>query len=210
MQKRFITVVGVAAAIGGAFLAGSLTAQQDKKSGTGAAPAMSPEEQAMMEAWMQAGKKNEHHARLGKMAGKWKASVQSWFAPGAPPNVSEATASIAPIMDGRFMLEQVNGAWGDMPFEGMSIAGYNNLEKRYETVWCDNMGTGLMMYHGQYDSTKDAIVSHTEFLDPMTNKMKKSRTVARWASPDKMVFESFTAGPDGKEFREMEIVYTRQ
>ena len=39
-----------------------------------------------------------------------------------------------------------------MPFEGMGIVGYDNLLKKFVSVWIDNMGTGLMPGTGTYDA----------------------------------------------------------
>ena len=46
-----------------------------------AAPKMSPEEQAMMEAFQKAGTPGPQHERMAKQAGNYDITVKSWQAP---------------------------------------------------------------------------------------------------------------------------------
>ena len=75
--------------------------------------------------------------------------------PAAPPKVSKGTA-VRPIMDGRYFVTDVTGhmkmpgADGKMKhfdFKGMSIEGYDNVQ-RIRHTWGHNMGTGIMMSTG--------------------------------------------------------------
>ena len=78
------------------------------------------------------------------------------------------------------------------------------------SVWADSMGTMMMWFEGDCMDAGRVTTMTSEFLDPMTGKKSKMKTVTTVQSADKMLFEGYMPGPDGKEFKSMEIVYTRQ
>ena len=63
--------------------------------------------------------------------------------------------------------------------------------------------------------TRDAarvkvLTLHAEYLDPMTGKPSKAKTVTTVVDDDKHTFDYYAPGPDGKMFRAMAMVYTRR
>src|SRR5687768_3314565 len=58
--------------------------------------------EADMQACIEAGTPGEMHKRLAKAAGTWQGKSTMWMVPGADPINSECTATVTPIMDGRF------------------------------------------------------------------------------------------------------------
>ena len=40
-----------------------------------------------------------------------------------------------------------------MSFEGMGVTGYDNLKGKYDTIWMDNMASGMMHGTGSFDET---------------------------------------------------------
>src|SRR5689334_441431 len=92
-----------------------------------AAPEMSAEQKAMMEAYMKAGTPGAPHERLAKEAGDYELSVTSWDAPGAPPNSDKGTASRKMVLDGRVMVEMMQGTNHGQPFSGHGMQGYDNV-----------------------------------------------------------------------------------
>lgn len=193
---------------GGAFGVGHLVAQ-DKNLKDAKAPAMTPEMEQMMQAMMQKAAPGPEHQRLAKLAGRWKFDVKAWDAPGMDPHTSSGASNIAPVMGGRFILQQVNGDWAGMPFEGMSTMGYDKFKKHFVSTWIDNMTTSIAMFTGTHDAAKNQFVMTGEMFDPKTDKMTKFREVTTINSDNKYTTEMFTSGPDGKEFKCMELVYTR-
>jgi hypothetical protein len=171
---------------------------------------MSPEEAAMMEAWTKAGTPNENHQRLAEQAGTWSVTSRWWSKPGEQPMESSGTATCEMILGGRYMKEKVKSEWMGRPFEGEGCTGYDNLKKAYVSSWIDNMGTGIMMSEGKWDPATKTLTWHGEYVDAVTGKSKTMRMVEKVESPDKHTVEFFDVGPDGKEFKSMEIVYTRK
>ena len=49
-----------------------------------------------------------------------------------------------------------------------------------------------------------------ETRDPATNKAMPTKSVARYLDDNTRVFAMYTPGPDGKEWKMMEITYKRR
>ncbi len=186
----------------GLLVAAPAIAQEAKKGGD--------DEAAMMARWQAYATPGEGHAALKPIAGSWTATVKMWMQPGASPQESAATSEAKWIMGGRYLQEDVKGSFGGMPFEGRGLTGYDNLKKKYVGTWVDNMGTGIETSEGAFDAATKTLTSISEGLDPMTGKTKKNRDVLRIEGDAKMVREMWTKGPDGKDFKVMEITYTRK
>jgi hypothetical protein len=183
---------------------------QDPAKGTDAGSTeMSPEQIAMMEKWQAAATPGEHHATIGKLAGKWTARVMYWPAPGAPAEESVGTATMTPILGGRFLQEMFEGTAMEQPFHGMGISGYDNVMQKHTGIWLDSMGTGIMHSEGTCESNCSIIKARAESSDPMSGERKVMNSITRIVSDKEIVLEMFETGPDGKEFKSMEIVYTR-
>ncbi|MFQ5473207.1 MAG: DUF1579 domain-containing protein [Dehalococcoidia bacterium] len=170
-----------------------------------------PDEAAMMEAWAKIAAPGEHHQHLKLYAGKWKQANKWRMTPEAPWIESEGQASAEFIFDGRFLMQKVKGApvFGDQPFEGLGIVGYDNYKKQYVSTWIDSMGTMIVMMHGTCDGSGKTITFRGEMDDPMSGSKLKLRVVYRSQGPDKYDMEYYMTGPDGNEFHSMTIAHTR-
>ena len=47
-------------------------------------------------------------------------------------------------------------------------------------------------------------------IDPLTKKKQTSRMSSKWTSPTVEIFEMWGPDPKGKEFKMMEITYTKK
>ncbi|MCH8005888.1 MAG: DUF1579 domain-containing protein [Planctomycetes bacterium] len=197
--------VGCAVLGAAVFLSAGMFAQETK-----GPPKMSAEDQAMMEAYKSYGTPGEPHARLVKKAGNWNIAVKMWHSPDMEvPEESTATSRIKAIMGGRYILEKVKGEAMGMPFEGLGISGYDNLTKKFIGVWVDTMSTGIIHSEGTPAQYGDIINFEGTHPDPLRGKYVKSRSVERTISDDKFIFTSYKTSDDGREFKGMELTYTR-
>jgi len=164
---------------------------------------------AMMEMWEKANKPGKEHGELaGMMAGEWKTVNTFWMAPGAPPMTSEGTCTNKVIMGGRFIVSESESEMMGKAHKGTGFYGYNNASKQYESMWMDNMSTGIMNTTG----TKASDGSFTwvgTYDDPMSGKKKNFRGVSTSQGKDGMTFVMYDTTDAGKEFKSGEIVYTR-
>lgn len=169
----------------------------------------SQDEQKAMEAYMKAGAVTENHAYLKRFAGSWTAKTTMWTVPGQPPTAGGGSFEGRLIMGGRFVALDFRGTMMGMPFEGFQLTGYDNMQKKYLTLWIDNTSTSFFMLAGTRDAAKDILDQTGEWADPMSG-MTKVRAVIRFINADEYVWEQFMVLPDGKEFKSMEMRCTRK
>ncbi len=172
-----------------------------------AAPAMTPEQQAMMDAMMKAGTPGAEHAWLASLAGSWTFKASSWMGPEGPATEFSGSVERTMILGGRVMLEKVSSVVDGMPFEGMGMNGYDNVTKTHWGSWNDNMSTGMMSMTG---TCREGKCEHASVAaDPMTGKPATGRMTSEHRA-DHEHHVMYAKGPDGKEFKAMEFHYTRK
>jgi hypothetical protein len=114
------------------------------------------------------------------------------------------------IYGGRFLKEEVKGTWNGEPFEGTGYTGYDNVRGEYVSVWIDGVATSLMNVSGQYDGASRTLKLSGVNSCPMTGeKERPGRLETVITDDDHHTLTAYGAGPDGREFKTMEIVYTR-
>lgn len=172
-------------------------------------PPMTPEQKAMMDKWQAFATPGENHKLLNAKAGKWDLAVKMWEQPGQTPTESKATSEFQWIFDGRYLVEHAEGNFMDMPFEGRGLTGYDNLKKKYVSLWIDNMGTGIMTAEGTYDAASKTFKYAGEMPDVNAGKYVKTRSVEKVVDNDHWTVEMYGPDASGKEFKSMEITYTR-
>ena len=173
--------------------------------------AEAPTEEEFMAAWAKFGTPGEHHKYLEPLVGSWDFQTQWWMEPGAEPQGSSGTSECEWIMGGRFLLTNITGEMAGAPFHGMSILGYDNFRQEYVSLWIDEMSTTFMLSTGKSDESGKVFTFEGTFDDLMTGqKDKKFKTISRILSDDQSVYESYDTGPDGKEFKSLEVTNTRK
>lgn len=149
-----------------------------------------------------------HHRVLDARVGKWNAKMKMMM-PGSPAEESTGTSTVAWILDGHFLEDTFRGEVMGMPFEGRGLVGYDNLRKTYFSTWIDSMSTGVMQMDGTWDAGKRTFTFTGKFPDWENGGYVKGRMVERWVDKDQYVLESYRPGPDGADFMDMQIHYTR-
>lgn len=183
-------------------------AAKGKEKPKAAAKMMDPKE--MEEMMMKLAAPGEEHEKLKKLAGNWDLVVKWTMDPSMPAQEAKSSAVVTTLMDGRYCQEQATGEMMGRPFSGMGITGYDNILKKYVSVWIDNMGTGIMKSEGTAAKDGKTIIWWGESSDPMTGKTSKYRLVTTFTDDDHHTFEMFGKAPDGKEMKMMTIEYTRK
>lgn len=163
-----------------------------------------------MKKWMDYMTPGDMHKMLATHAGKWNVKTTFWMAPGGEPTVSEGTSENEMIMGGRYMVSKYKGNMMGMPFEGMAIEAYDNAVKKFMSTWIDNMGTGIMYMTGTWDEAAKQITYTGKTVEPVTGGWIDIREVLRFNADGTTTMEMYGPGADGKEFKTMEITYTRQ
>ena len=150
------------------------------------------------------------HNALEVFVGNWKAEVKCWMEPGGPPNVSQATAKTAWIMNGRFVQEEFHGEMMGKAFHGRSLMGFDNTKQKFNSVWVSDVQTSMFTSEGKGENGNKIITLEGKTDCAMTGRRDvPMKTVFRVLSPDKHVFEMYDVSR-GENAKTMEIIYTRQ
>jgi len=162
-------------------------------------------------AWMDYATPGEMQKMLAKSDGNWVGETTMWMEKGSQPMMSKSEATNKMVFDGRYQMSTHKGDMMGMPFEGISIVGYDNSKKKFVSSWIDNMGTGIMNMEGVWNASTKSIEFKGKMTDPSRpGKDCNVREVFTFVDDNTQKMEMF--GPDhktGKEFKTMEINYTR-
>jgi hypothetical protein len=178
-------------------------AKKDKKKA--AEPAKDP----MMEAMAKYATPGPQHKMLKSMVGSWTVSGKFWMPGGKPPVESTSNCEMKAIGD-IWVTEDVSGDFMGHPFTGHGVMGYDLAKQKYVSTWVDNMGSYIMNSEGTADASGKVITSTGNDFDPMTGKTGTVKEVMTIDSDTKHTMAMYKAGPDGKEMKMMELVYTKK
>ncbi len=188
-------------------LAATTAAADQKAAKKPAAPAAASDHDAMMAEYMKLATPGEQHKWLQDSVGTWTATGKMYFDPSKPPTESTGTAVFKSVLGGRFVEEHFTGTMMGQPFEGQGVTGYDNMKKKFVMSWVDSMGTMMIYVEGTGDAKQRTFAGEETGPD---GKKRAFRWVLKFDSKDKHVMEMYGTGPDGKEVKQMEIVYTRK
>ncbi len=166
-----------------------------------------------MEVCMLAGTPGEEHKKLAEAAGTWHGKVTMWMAPDTEPMpTSECTAKITPIMDGRFTKCEWTGEMPGMgPYNGFGLTGFDNVTKKYTSIWIDNHGTGMMQGEGERSAGGKVLTLTYTHSCPITKKPAEIRSVETVTGPNTKTLEMFATEPkSGKEYKMMRAELTKK
>ena len=171
-----------------------------------------PDSATMMKNWQTYMTPGDVHKMMESWSGTWDGDVTMWHAPGAPPEKSKSTSQNKMVMGGRYQVSNHKGNMMGMPFEGMSTVAYDNAKKVFINTWIDNMGSGMMVMEGPWDEASKTMTLKGKVIDPGAgnNKEMEIRETFKIIDDNTQMMEMFSQGPDGKEFKMMEIKYTRK
>jgi hypothetical protein len=161
-------------------------------------------------AWMEYMKPGAMHSMLNQSNGIWTEEISMWMAPGAPEMKSSATAVNKMILGNRYQESMHRGTFNGMPFEGMSIMGYDNAKKVFQSSWIDNMGTGIMNMEGTYNEAKKTVEFHGTSVDPVTGNDVATREVFKIVDDNTQTMEMFMTPKGGNEYKSMHIDLKRK
>jgi len=178
---------------------------QDKQ----AEPASAPIDDPMMAKMAEFGATGPAHELLAKRVGKWDFEMIMYQPDGTAAEPTQGTSEARSIMEGRFIEETIISQFMGMAFNGRGTTGFDNLKQRFVSTWIDNMGTAIYHSEGTHDAATNTF--HFEGLSPdlMAGEYVTSRWTETWTDDDHIVAKGYKPGPDGEEYMEMELHYTR-
>lgn len=173
-------------------------------------PMAMPDSATMMKNWQEYMTPSDVHKMMAKWDGTWDGDVTMWMAPGTPEQKSKSTAVNKMIMNGLYQESNHTGDMMGMPFYGKSIVAYDNHRKEFISTWIDNMGSGIMVLKGPWDEATKTITLKGKMVDAGTKMDTDIRETFKIIDENTQEMEMFVMTPDGKEFKTMNIKYTRK
>lgn len=168
------------------------------------------EKQEMKKKMEAAGTPGPAHKALEPLVGNWKAEVKCWMEPGGQPNISQGTAKVSWILNGRYLEGEFHGEMMGKPFTGRSLMGYDNFKQTFNTVWISDMQTSILTCEGKGDAGyKTLTLEGKSACAASGEKDVPIKTVYKILGPDKHIFEMYDASK-GENTKTMEITYTKK
>lgn len=165
--------------------------------------------ESLVETWVRYAMPGEHHKLLERMAGDWKTHIEYRMTADSPVVESEGACRRKWILGKRFLLEEFDGGNLGLPFQGLAIYGYDEFEKKYTSVWVDTMNTAMTTSKGTCAPPCNLIRFVGTHGDPWTGKKRSSRGVTHFIDETSHALELYERGVNGREFKMLEIIYTR-
>lgn len=170
-----------------------------------------PDMAAMMAQYAELAAPGPQHEQFKKLEGEWTSHEKMWMDPSAPPTESQGTMTFRTIFGGRYLIQDHTSQFMGQPFTGMGITAFDKYRQEYISLWFDDMSTGIFVSRGKADSTGQTVTYTGTMDDPMAGEKDiPIRSVARQIDDDTQIFEMYRPGPDGKEYKMMEMTYTRK
>lgn len=165
--------------------------------------------EAEMKKWMEYMTPSDIHKMMAQADGEWNQEIQFWMDPNAPAQTMKASCINKMILGGRYQESFNTGSFSGMPFEGRSLTGWDNARKIFVSTWIDNMGTGIIYMEGPWDNTSKTINLKGKTTDPMTGQVTDIRQAMKFVDDNTQIMEQYGL-KDGKEYKTMEIKFTRK
>ncbi len=169
-----------------------------------------PDSATMMKNWQEYMTPGDMHKMMATWDGEWSSDLTMWMEPGAPETKSTAIAVNKMIMNGLYQESTHTGEMMGMPFNGRSTVGYDNHEKKFVSTWIDNMGSGIMVMKGPWDEATKMMTLKGKMVDPSTKGEIAVRETFKVIDDNTQEMEMFVTMPDGSEFKNMNIKFTRK
>ena len=173
---------------------------------------MDPEGMAQaMALAMDAAQPGPEHELLAKYAGEWNLEASFRMAPGAQLLTETGTARMHPILGGRFLQIDVEGAFMGSPFESMTLLGFDRRYDDWTLIGFDTYGTYYVTAKGKRG--EDGVVRmdgrDEDLMGPQVYTF-----VVEFVSDDELVvsteFTAFAGQTFEEPFRMVTIRYKRK
>jgi len=165
--------------------------------------------QKIMQIYQKVGTPAEPHKLLAKLEGSWTTRSKGWVEPDKPPMESSGTCEQKMILGGRYLQQVYTGDMMGTPYTGISIMGYNNHTKKFESTWVDTMSTGIYKFEGTAGRNGKVITQECRYDDPVRGPAVW-RTKTRIKDDNTVEFEMFLTPRGKKEEKMMEMKIERK
>lgn len=162
--------------------------------------------EAMMEA---AGKPGAMHDWIKGLEGTWQAKVSEADPATGEMKTSDAESVNKMVYGGRFLEAAFKGRMDNKFFYGTNVMGYNNNDKKFQTIWYDSMSTNISFLTGQLDSAGKTLTCTGEESSPAGGSKTKLRWVYTVLAKDHYTFDYYMTMAGMPEMKVIAIDYTK-
>ena len=133
----------------------------------------------------------EGHKVLESINGSWNEDISLSIDPDLPATTSTATAEAKMILNGLYQQIDHKGNINDMPYEAMSIIGFDNAKKLYSLIWADNLGSDILHLTGKWDETTESINFEGSFADSFLHSKINTRIIMHFSDTNAPAIEMY-------------------
>jgi len=155
-------------------------------------------------------KPGPEHELLKMDVGTWDAKVEVIPAPGMEAMMSKGVETNTMGCGGLCLINDFKGEFAPgQAFHGHGMSAWDPVKKKYVGSWTDSMSTGIAMGESTWDASTKKFTGTMEMPD-LSGGTMKSRMVVEYPTSTTRTMTSYMAGPDGKEFVNLRITYTKR
>jgi hypothetical protein len=158
--------------------------------------------------------KVDEHTVLAKFVGTFDAEF-TMFENGKPTPTAPAQSTGVSTWNGNIIVSDFTMMFGDMEFKGECRYSFCTINRKFQSIWVDNMATGQFIGESRalapFVAGKPYMIElfSPERLDSRTGKTKTGRSTYVFNTDGTIVHESFYTYVEvgAKEEQDMKIVY---
>ena len=151
------------------------------------------------------------HHQLSRLVGQWKGTTKTWYDPSKLEDESPINGTMRPILDGKFILHEYKGSFGEKPITGMAIYGYHLELGKFQCAWIDSFhnGTAIMFSEGNKGEKDISVLGSYTYVTPEMEQHWGWRTNIEFISDDEIVITAYNISPEGQELKATETIYKK-
>ena len=162
-----------------------------------------------MKRWKDACTPGAAHKDLARFLGSWDTETVI-LGMGPEPTTTKGTAEWKWLFEGRWIQMTSSGELMGRPYHNQMIMGYDNFRQKYTTAGVDDLQTTLTTSEGNFDQSRQALITYGKIDEPMTGEIEKTfKSVWRFDGPDKFTHEVHDLAIGETNTKVFEVVYTR-
>ena len=151
------------------------------------------------------------HYRLEPLAGEWNTTIKLWAnSSDQSPTEYTGTSTRTWKLLGRFLEERNENPSSSGTYRGIGFLGFDRATGLYENIWMNNQNSDMYMERGRYDPDSQTIHTSGRFSDPSNGIVVLNRTEITLGNADRHTLTGYSTHNDGREFKAIEVVYTRK